>query len=329
MWKNWRCILNTHEIGIKSVIDFLSSYRGIIQDVFIWSPANIAHPNAQMLVEAMSQCRRLQRLRLALPQQAADAFIDATFTSTLEDYGSDFGGAEGSSFFTRHPNLRSLEIKDALRRSRDEGLEISSLLPRLRKVRVTQIMPLSILRGNSVSDLRVDCWRDWWGADVPAILSAIHTSSVPLQRLTVHMPEVHAGLPWYTDLIAHLPDLNFLSLWDEFPEMDRDRVNVLATLPRLETLYLGWYPYSTGYTDAEYRNPRYLNAIWQDIPEMLKICKALKRLEMCAHNDQHKRYQRVSSVDEWVISDVECVSFFPLIAVCSVIFLTVRPLEQM
>lgn len=231
-------------------------------------------------------------------------FANLIFPSSLEVYASNLGGTEGTSFFALHANLRSLELtgKPIIL----DGLAFEKLslsLPRLHKVYMSNLETLFISRDNPVSELKLDYSEI---TDIPPILSAIRTSSVPLERLTIEIPELDQNIRWYEGLFAHLPNLKSLFIEEDWPDLGTTQVDVLAALPRLEILHLEWFPRAEGYK-LVWSRCMDGHDLWQEIPEKLKRCRALKCLELYEDYNpqlprQGKRYQRESYTDEWAIS---------------------------
>lgn len=314
MWPSWPLgVRKSGKAGIEQAIACLLGQPGqLVQDVrvSIWNK-DTPLSTLRRLLETVSQCRNLRRLRITFrklpPDVVLTMFTNLTFASSLEVYASNLAGAEGASFFALHPNLRCLELTGGAGiPNRPVDLELSLPLPRLYKVYVSsQLETLSILRGNPVAELRLD-FASSEIIGISPILSAIRTSSVLLERLTLEIPEFDDNLRWYEGLLAYLPGLKLLSIEEDWPNLGARQVDVLAALPQLETLHLEWFPRAGGYKSV-WSESIDGHDLWREIPTKLKRCKALKCLELCEYPNsqmpkQGKRYQRASYMDDWAIS---------------------------
>lgn len=212
------------------------------------------------------------------------------FAASLEWYASNLGGAEGASFFALHPRLKSINI--SLEHTNDPKhcpVGLRTPLPLLCKVNVPSTAHLSILRDSPVNEVELYVSQ----LDIPSdALAAINASAVPLERLTLRFLNHQNSLPWYNDLIAHLPTLQSLFVHEDRSNMGTQQVDVLARLSQLETLSLSWCaPLFT------------LPDMPDSIPPMVKRCMTLKRLEMRAMWGYSERfawkYYRKSHTEAW------------------------------
>lgn len=308
MWQHWPCFIGFLDANSYEAISLLSNHSGsLMRDVHIHVyTINGSPPLFHSLVGAISRCSALKRLRISAAvdntmQLAAALASLNSFASRLEWYSSNLGGNEGASFFALHPYLKSVGIlRNYAHEPKHRLIELRTPLPLLRRVNFPSAAHLSMLRDSPVTEVELYISQ----SDNPSdVLAAINTSTVPLERLTLRFSSQRDSPPWYSSLIAHLPALQFLSIHEDWPNLGAQEVDIIAGLPRLETLSLSWRAMQFARDDHEVRNA---NDPWTSIPPMVKRCAALKRLEMRFMEDYLKRparvYYRGSSTEAWAIA---------------------------
>jgi len=208
------------------------------------------HPNSKVtiateamikLAAALEQLTRLHRLQLFVNQTnktSAEVLLSHSCVPWLTNFTTNMAGERLAGFLNSHPhitilNLRSLRFPP--------NFPTPHLLPQLKRLHIIGNAAASIISGSPVSQLHISPTTQSLDLEIQTLESHIAQSTSNIDHVTMHMSEFTdlAPMPWYTEFIANLGHLHYLSITSDarfMLESNEARATVFSVFQSLKHL---------------------------------------------------------------------------------------------